>query len=230
MFWNSRAPYRYAFIIHVWVCFFGTFGVVFQFLPAVLKNYISLHRLNGYITLLLTGINVATGWTQLMFYVLGLLTLISATLGMIYVRDIRQHRKWMLRMTSMLGVIVSGRVIMLAARAIITNIGTFYALFNCEEIQALIHSVSSYPACVAAQQANTNFSSVYVGIHASMHGDKVNRGAVARLASPVGLWTALIIHIIGVEIYIRLTEKQNNHAEGFLLTRKENPYGPIGNP
>ena len=68
-----------------------------------------VHRLNGYGLLLLISISVATGWicarraqggepvVQTIYYILGLLTLIAGTLGMVYVRDARQHRKWMLR-------------------------------------------------------------------------------------------------------------------------------------
>jgi len=149
------------------------------------------------------------------------LILVTGTLGMIKISDIRQHRKWMLRMASLLGVVISARIIMLATRAIISDIGTFYELFSCNEILYLTGSVSKYPSCVAAQQAGTSLDSVSVGIKASMGEEKINIGAAARLAFPVGLWTALLIHTIGIELYIHLTEKQNLHQEGYILTRKD---------
>ena len=65
-------------------------------------------------------------------------------------------------------------------------------------------SVSKYPACVVAQQAGTSLGSVYVGIKASMGEAKINAGAAVRLAFPLGLWTALVIHIIGVELYVSI--------------------------
>jgi hypothetical protein len=238
-FWNRRPPYRGALIAHIYTCFFIAWGVVFQFIPAIRRSYVGLHRANGYGTLLLIPAGVASGWvvarrafggkpvTQGLFYILGLLILVTGTLGMSKIRDTRQHRKWMLRMASLLGVIISARIIMLAARAIISDIGTFYELFSCEEILYLTASVSKYPSCVAAQQAGTSLDSVYVGIKASMGEAKINAGAAVRLAFPLGLWTALVIHIIGVELYIHLTEKQNLHREGYILTREDHSYDSI---
>ena len=125
---------------------------------AWLQSYVGLHRANGYGTLLLIPAGVASGWvvarrafggkpvTQGLFYILGLLILVTGALGISKISDTRQHRKWMLResiprnekhsllfmdvqflgMASLLGVIISARIIMLAARAIISDIGTFY--------------------------------------------------------------------------------------------------------
>ncbi len=59
--------------------------------------------------------------------------------------------------------------------------------------------------CVAAQQAGTRLNSVSVGIHASMNEAKINAGAAVRLGFPLGLWTALAIHIFGVELYVGFT-------------------------
>jgi len=144
---------------------------------------------------------------------------------MLDLRDVRQHGKWMLRMSLLLGVVVSARVIMVAARAIITDIGTYYTLFNCDEILFLMGSISQYPACVAAQRAGTSLNSVNLGVHASMKEAIINESAAIRLAFRVGLWTALVIHICGVELYIHLTEKQNQHPEEYTLTRVNHTRG-----
>ncbi len=76
---------------------------------AWLQSYVIFHRVNGYLTLFLIPAGVASGWvlarrtlggepaTQVLFYLLGLLVFITGTLGMLDVRDTRQHRKWMLR-------------------------------------------------------------------------------------------------------------------------------------
>ena len=77
-------------------------------------------------------------------------------------------------------------------------------MFSCNEIQVSTGSFSKYPACVtAAQTAHANLGLVYVGIQASTKEAKINFGAATRLATSVGLWIALILHIIGVELYVR---------------------------
>jgi len=230
-FWNSRDPYRNALVVHIWACFFIAWGIVLEFIPAICRRSIFLHRMIGYVLLVLILISVATGWiiarraqggepsVQAVFYILGIFILISVTLGLVHARDVRQHRKWMLRLGSLFGVIVTARLIMVIARPIISDIGTYYSMFSCNEIQASTGSFSKYPACVtAAQTAHTNLGLVYVGIQASTKEAKINFGAATRLATSVGLWIALILHIIGVELYIQFTEKQNRYREGFVLT------------
>ncbi len=91
---------------------------------------------------------------QAVFYILGILILITVTLGLVHARDVRQHRKWMLRessqfselkkklsppflpntmysafpgLASLFGVIVTARLIMVIARPIISDIGTYYS-------------------------------------------------------------------------------------------------------
>jgi len=229
---NHRAPYRGALIAHIWSSFFIAWGVIFQFMPSLRRDYVALHRANGYGTLFLIPASVSSGWvvarhafggapvTQALFYLLGLSVLVTGTIGMLNFRDTRQHRKWMLRMSALLGVIISARLIMLATRAILTDIGTYYALFSCDEIRFLTgSSLTEYPACAAALANNTTLTSVYVAIHASMNEKGLNANAAIRLSFPVGLWMALVIHIVGVELYIHLTEKQNRHREGYILTR-----------
>ncbi len=66
----------------------------------------------------------------------------------------------------------------------------------------MMGSFSKYPACVAAQQAGTSLDSVNVAVHASMNEATINESAAIRLAFGVGLWSALVIHICGVELYV----------------------------
>ncbi|KAF8326528.1 uncharacterized protein EI90DRAFT_3127739 [Cantharellus anzutake] len=237
-FWAGRPPIRGALIAHVYSSFFLAWGTIFEFLPVLRRRTLVLHSINGYIILAILPASIGSGFviarrtiggapdTQVLFYLLGLLVLISATLGMVWVRDVRQHRKWMLRFASLLGVVITARIIMLAARRIISDIGTYYAdildlqLFSCAEILALAPStLSQYPSCTVAQQSGQFLGSVFVGVHASVNEEPINYGAAFRLAMAAGLWIAFILHVCGIELYIHLSEKANLHLKGYELTR-----------
>ena len=77
----------------------------------------------------------------------------------------------------------------------------------------MMGSFSKYPACVAAQQAGTSLDSVNVAVHASMNEATINESAAIRLAFGVGLWSALVIHICGVELYVCFTFTAANFSK-----------------
>jgi hypothetical protein len=56
-----------------------------------------------------------------------------------------------------------------------------------------------YPQCVAGVDPAT----VYVAVRASVHGNGLSYGSAVRLTFGMALWVAIVIHIIGVEIYVR---------------------------
>jgi hypothetical protein len=98
----------------------------------------------------------------------------------------------------------------------------------------------SYPQCLQADPA-----SVYVAVRASVKGNGLAYASTVRLTFGLALWIAIIIHIIGVEIYvcttspnvpsgtsyfvtliqIRLTESSNQHRCGFILQRNDDEGG-----
>ncbi|KAJ7629390.1 hypothetical protein DFH06DRAFT_1272749 [Mycena polygramma] len=190
-----------------------------------------LHRLNGYgvAFCLIVGnicgsiiarrsiggeLNVQSG-----YYILGIMVVFSGLLGLYNVkRDTRRHRKWMLRMVVYFAAVISSRLIMLAAREIITIIGTYYSIWRCDEILNLLPDPqavqSSFPQCVAP---GVNTASVWLAVHASSRDGPLYTASAVRATMGMALWIATLIHIVGVEIYINMTEAANQVRLGFVL-------------
>ena len=58
----------------------------------------------------------------------------------------------------------------------------------------------SYPQCT---QTGVDVSNAYVAVHAAIKGSGLGYGSTVRLTFGMALWVAIILHIIGVEIYVR---------------------------
>jgi len=230
-FWATREPWKGLLTTHIVLSFGGSILVILEFIPAILRNYMTFHRINGYVSLVLLFPAILTGSIvgrqafggeisdQTGFYVLGILSGYYGFEGMRTVHEIRQHRRWMLRFASLLGVIITARLITLCAGDIITDIGSYYALWKCDELLYVLKKLDAYPTCLAAQQARGNLAQVQVPIHASNREGGLHKASVRRVNAGMTIWVALVIHMIGSEIYIRATERANRQQAGFILGR-----------
>ncbi|KAL0575725.1 hypothetical protein V5O48_006238 [Marasmius crinis-equi] len=110
-------------------------------------------------------------------------------------------------------IVITGRVIMLAASAIITIIGTYYSLWQCDEVLFTMHDqvnsfTQNFPTCSLSGSTLTNPATT-VAVHCSVHDGAFGAASCYRATHGMGLWIAAILHILGVEIYLRSTERQN---------------------
>jgi len=231
-FWATREPWKGLLAAHIILCFCGGFLVIWQFVPAIRRRYILFHRINGYLSLLITlpallfGMIVARKAfggdmsDQAGFYCLGILQSFYGVQGILNVRDTRRHRRWMLRFVGLLGVAITMRFIILSANEIVTDIGSYYALWRCDELLFVSSgNLTAYPSCLAAQKAGESLAHVQVAIHASIREGRINKASMRRLISGMVIWVAFLIHIVGTEVYIRATEGANQHRLGFILGR-----------
>ncbi|QRV87523.1 hypothetical protein RhiJN_15541 [Ceratobasidium sp. AG-Ba] len=187
-----------------------------QFIPAIRRRKIILHRINGYIvffTLIpgsVAGSIVARRAfggdlnSEAAYYTLGFMIGPAGMLGIYFARvNVALHREWMLRTMSYSGSVITARIITLMARAIISAIGTYYAMWRCDEITFLIQDSSvikeSFPVCVNATRPKRTF----VPVHASIHEDPINFGSTYRVVFGMALWLAILIHLAGTELYVR---------------------------
>jgi hypothetical protein len=80
-------------------------------------------------------------------------------------------------------------------------------LWRCEEISFVLNSMDalqqSYPQCT---QAGGNLGRVRVAIRAAVDGDRLGLGSSVRVTWGMAMWVAIVIHSLGVEIYVRAME------------------------
>ncbi|KAJ7902703.1 hypothetical protein B0H14DRAFT_2667312 [Mycena olivaceomarginata] len=180
-FWFREPMYKINLFIHIYLTILGGIFAVLQFFPAIRRRAVILHRLNGYgVSFCLIVGNISGSIiarrsfggelnTQSGYYTLGIMIVFAGLMGLYNVKkDTRRHRKWMLRMVTYFSAIITARLIMLAAREIITIIGTYYSVWRCDEIIKLLADPqavqSAFPQCVAG---GVNHTSLWVAVHAS---------------------------------------------------------------
>ncbi|KAG8985167.1 hypothetical protein FRB94_009817 [Tulasnella sp. JGI-2019a] len=227
-----KNPSKGALIFHIYGSVFAGFWAPFQFIPAIRRKKMHLHRLNGYLTLLclisstLAGIAIsrhAFGGgvdIQTANYVHGILIICAAIKGYSHVKtNTPKHRKWMLRTVAYTASSVTAKIIRLISGNIIGRVGSYYTIWTCAEVQFLQTMgkgvpdfASTYPACVVADPSN-----VRLAIQASLTESPVNKGSAAREVMGMSLFVALLLHSLGIEIYIRLTDATHQPPRGFLL-------------
>ncbi|KAJ7075997.1 hypothetical protein B0H15DRAFT_791108 [Mycena belliarum] len=156
---------------------------------------------------------------QSAYYILGIMVVFAGLMGVYNVKkDTRRHRKWMLRMVVYFATVISTRLIMLAAVRIVSNIGTYFSIWRCDEVLNILTDPqarrSAFPQCVAD---GVTPSAVWVAVHASVHDGPLHLAAAVRAVQGMALWIATLIHIVAVEFYIHKTEASNQIRLGFVL-------------
>ncbi|KAJ7471829.1 hypothetical protein FB451DRAFT_308808 [Mycena latifolia] len=140
-FWFRQPMYKINLFIHIYLTTIGGIGALFQFFPAIRRTKIIIHRFNGYGVLLCLLVGNICGSIvgrrsfggelaiQGGYYVLGIMVVFAGLMGVYTVKkDTRRHRKWMLRMVVYFAAAITERLVMLAAREIITVIGTYHSV------------------------------------------------------------------------------------------------------
>jgi hypothetical protein len=235
-FWYSQRLYKPNIFLHIYGSIIGGILVVFQFVPAIRRRAITFHRLNGYLVVLLVLASTLGGSivarrafggeinVQSAFYVLGSLASYALIMGIVNRLETRKHRKWMLRAVTYFSVPITARIIMVCARQIVSDIGSYYSTWRCDEVLSVLRDVDAlnakYPQCAGI----SNLSSVHVAVHAATRADRLSFASSVRVTFGMALWLSLVMHIIGVEFYIRATESMNKHRRGFVLERSENGF------
>ncbi|PBK81311.1 hypothetical protein ARMGADRAFT_785071 [Armillaria gallica] len=215
-FWFNQRTFKANYAIHIYTAVIGGIFSVFQFLPAIRRCAVIVHRLNGYfVVILLVPSNVCgaiIGYrgfggeinSQSMYYTLGILSAGCLIIGLSNVKkNTREHRKWMLRGVVIFSVVITTRLIVLAAREIVTDIGNYHSVFRCDELRSVLTNITTvelqFPACAGN---DVDLSRTFVPVNADTHGDKLHDIAATRVVQGMALWFALIIHVFGCEAYV----------------------------
>ncbi|CAG8978230.1 hypothetical protein HYALB_00010721 [Hymenoscyphus albidus] len=142
--------------------------------------------------------------------------------------QIDQHRAWMLRamLTFHLGTIITTRLLFLIAGNIISDVGSYYQIQTCDEVCFLSPRLAlKYPECRNA----TGNPSIFVKADFSGKNGPEEIGAAIGLSFGMSIWYAIAIHMIGVEIHLRLTPAEEQRLRTVSYERQlETGYRNLG--
>lgn len=212
--YSTAEYYEVGIKLHLYTIIPASFLAVFQFTPAIRLRLTLVHRLNGYVVLMLSVAGqvgalmmarIAFGGGIEIQALVGLLTIMflgSLALAIYNIKrlQIEQHRAWMLRAWFYAGSIITSRFIMIIAAMVITSSDAYYKAWPCAKIASFHDDTDEflrlYPACEA--------SNAWAPVRATMNGDGAeNVGAALNVTFGMALWVALSLHAFGVELYVR---------------------------
>lgn len=226
-YWFSHGHYRIGITLHLVTVIPAGLLMVFQFVPVIRHHFILIHRINGYLVILLVFLgNVGAlmvarrafgGYlsTQSAVGMLVIMTTTGISLAYYNIKklQIEQHRAWMLRSMIYLGTIITTRLIMIISALITTKIGSYYSPMTCGELTFIMNRAGTaadiatkYPQCIGLN--STTIDSIAVAVHASFGNNAEEIGGSLRLSFGMALWLSLFLHTVGPEIYLALTPRE----------------------
>ncbi|CAE6477511.1 hypothetical protein ACGC1H_007639 [Rhizoctonia solani] len=239
-FWFEQNFWKINLMIHIFASLPASFFSVFCFLPISWKRWPRFHGILGYIVSILLVISCVCGGiigrrgqggdlnTQSAFYMLASGAAGSVVLGCTTARrgELDAHREWMIRAWFYNGALVTTKVTALLSAQVITAINTYYSLWMCSEIGYVLKSADTltqtFPQC-ATSRALSNPNNVYVAVHASWKEDQLGQGSAIRASYGMALWIAMILHAVGVELYLRLTLSESKKLRELSERRAHTP-------
>ncbi|EMC91919.1 hypothetical protein BAUCODRAFT_57336, partial [Baudoinia panamericana UAMH 10762] len=233
-FWYSKKFYNIFIHIHLICIIPGSIFAVVQFIPIIRYKLLLLHRMNGYlVSLLLVAANIgalgiarhAFGGsisTQTAVGVLAIGTTTSLFLAIYNIKrlQIDQHRAWMLRTWFWAGSIITVRMIMIIIATVISqtsNYFTYYTVMRCEQISftAGEHIASTYQSC----KANPTGLAI-VRANLSDPANALEAAAALQLGFDTAMWLAIVLHVVGIELYLRLTPAETERLRKVSYERQ----------
>ncbi|KAK2809697.1 hypothetical protein FQN50_003542 [Emmonsiellopsis sp. PD_5] len=203
--------------IHLATILPAGFLVCFQFVPAIRHKAIMVHRINGYVILVLSAASTAGAWmaarrafggsleTQVGVGLVGILFVVCLALGYVNIKrlQLEQHRAWMMRGWVYASSIITLRLIMILIATIITT-QEYYTARQCAQIDYTIgknQTLTNYPDCDAFYSGDD--LEKYVLVRAKMDGkgtSAITVGTALGMSFGAALWLSFAIHAIALHL------------------------------
>ncbi|KAF8472697.1 hypothetical protein BDZ91DRAFT_652196 [Kalaharituber pfeilii] len=182
--------------------------------------------------------------TQLATVWLSFVTITSAGFAYYNIKRLQvdQHRKWMLRTMFYMASIITVRILGIAIMDILfkyVKYKKYFTVWSCDELQFTVvqqygvpeeYFSMSYPLCAPLGNGTSPQEAAaiamgrleYTAVLASSAADAPPEmhGSALRWTYAGTLWWGLLIHMIGVEIYIRLTPGEDNRLRQYSYERQ----------
>ncbi|OJD13436.1 hypothetical protein AJ78_06109 [Emergomyces pasteurianus Ep9510] len=225
-------------IVHLATILPAAFLVVFQFVPAIRHKFIIIHRINGYLILILSIISTIFSFmaakhsfgggleTQTGVGFIGISFIVCLVLGYINIKrlQLEQHRAWMLRAWFYASSIITLRLIMVIMAIIISSGGEYYSAKLCAQVDYTIgekRTRTQYPECNVFYSGEDLNKQVLVQAKYGGGGSAITAGAAFGLSFGASLWLAFALHAIGIEIYLRLTPFEAERLRNVSYQRQQ---------
>ena len=234
-YYLSHSIYRFGITLHLATVLPSGLLMVWQFVPIIRKRYCTFHRINGYLVIILIVLSniralmIASrsfgGGLDVQSAVGALVVLNTTSLALamwnIWRLQIDQHRAWMLRAAFYTGTIITARIIQTVAAAIISKEGNYYQLQTCDQV-ASIFGASIPPPAIAIKYLQCLNATVDlpIPVNANFYGSPEKIGASLGLAFGMALWVSILLHIVGVEIYLNLTPAETTRLRSISYERQ----------
>ncbi|KAJ1302862.1 hypothetical protein OPQ81_003164 [Rhizoctonia solani] len=186
-YWFEQTFWKINIMIHIFASVPASFFSVFCFLPITWKRWPRFHGILGYIVSILLVISCVGAGIAACAVILGC---VEARRG-----ALDTHREWMIRAWFYNGALITTNVTALISAHVITAINTYYSLWRCAEC--------------ATSNALSNPNSVYIAVHASWREGQLGKGSAIRTSYGMALWIAMILHGVGIELYLRMTLRES---------------------
>ncbi|KAI0132356.1 hypothetical protein BJ170DRAFT_245030 [Xylariales sp. AK1849] len=229
--------YQIGIILHLVCILPAALLACLQFIPVLRHKAILVHRVNGYLVILLSLLGTIGAFmigrhsfgggieTQALVGLLGIMFLVSLVIAIINIKrlQIEQHRAWMLRAWFYAGAIVTMRIIMILAVTIMSSSGEYHSAQPCDKINFILKSAeatrSLYPGCSSFLSGENPAQQVLV--RASFPSkDPVQIAAGFNLVFGMAAWLSLALHAIGIELYLHLTPAEAERLRNVSYQRQ----------
>ncbi|KAI8631982.1 hypothetical protein F5Y19DRAFT_492904 [Xylariaceae sp. FL1651] len=234
-FYWLQKPYTIGIILHLAGILPAALLACIQFIPVVRHKAIIVHRVNGYIVILLSlvatagvfiilprsfggGLDIQTAGGALAIAFLWALLMAYINIKRL---QIDQHRAWMLRAWFWAGCIITNRLILFIAAKVPTSDTRYYAM-PCGKVDFILgnHTLALYPECASFYSGENPHQNALAQSNFVKPTSAVEVAAALDSAFGMALWLAFVLHVVGVEIYLHLTPAETERLRRVSYQRQ----------
>ncbi|KAI1302780.1 hypothetical protein F5Y03DRAFT_385352 [Xylaria venustula] len=238
-FYFKQQPYKFAIVVHLVCILPAALLACLQFIPTIRRNAIRFHRFIGRIAIILSVIGTAVVFILLprsfgggigiftigSFLALAFLWALLMAYSSVKRHQIEEHRAWMIRAWFWGGCIITQRVIQIASLKLASGEPPLY-MMPCDKIDSMLHerTLSLYPKCASFYSGENKYQTVPV--QATLNHPTSAAEAAAALDSKFGvsILLAFLIHMIGMEVYLKITARKDHSRRRSPHDRSHRPY------
>ncbi|TGJ85790.1 hypothetical protein E0Z10_g3010 [Xylaria hypoxylon] len=236
-YYTRPGRYQIGIILHLATVVPGSLLACFQFVPVIRHKLLLVHRINGYIVVLLSFVGTAGALmiarhsagggvdVQVFVGVAAILFLGSMVMAIINVKrlQIEQHRAWMIRAWAYGGAIITTRIGLFIGALVVSAIGGYYSTQPCDKINYALKgqdaTMGFYPEC-ASFFSGENLDQQAI-VKANFNGDNaIEVGAAFNIVFGPAAWLSVAIHLIAAELYLHLTPAENERLRNVSFQRQ----------